>query len=322
MKRGILPPNIYTTLGVKTQLYPPPPANCVLYLPGYPPGGSTIYDRSNAFYDTALNTAEELNISETDVDCSASATTIIPVGSVIRIESEQMLVSATDTTLTVSRGYNGTTPAVHATAQDIYRLTTNHGTISGAVWTRLPSGLWVLSFDKIDNKVSIPANASFANLAALTLITWIKPTSIGENNLGRIMGSALLGPVAGWYLSLMATNTFTFGVDYATINLGRDGANNAITLTVPQMVAVTWTGSATATTIKFYVNGAETSYGASANGTGGRVDDATSILYVGNDSTTARTFDGLIGLTRVINAVLTAAQLLSIHQQERHLFGV
>ncbi len=62
------------SVGVMKQMYPPP-ANCVLHLTGYPPGGATITDFSG-------------------------------------------------------QG--------------------NHGTITGATWVRLPSGLWVLSFDGDD----------------------------------------------------------------------------------------------------------------------------------------------------------------------------
>lgn len=70
--------------------------------------------------DTGIDTDEALDTSETGVDCDASATTAIPVGSIIHIESEQMFVSATGTSLTVVREYRGTTAATHVTNTDIY----------------------------------------------------------------------------------------------------------------------------------------------------------------------------------------------------------
>ncbi len=47
MKSKVILPNIPIPLGVKTYA-PPPPAGSVLYLTGYPPMGSTIYDRSGS----------------------------------------------------------------------------------------------------------------------------------------------------------------------------------------------------------------------------------------------------------------------------------
>lgn len=70
--------------------------------------------------DTGIDTDEALDATETGVDCDADASTPIPVNSVIYVESEQMLVTATGTTLTVVRGFNGTTAATHVTNTDIY----------------------------------------------------------------------------------------------------------------------------------------------------------------------------------------------------------
>jgi len=70
--------------------------------------------------DTGIDTDEALDTSETGIDCDADATTAIPVGSVIHVENEQMYVSATGTSLTVIRGFNGTTAATHTTNKDIY----------------------------------------------------------------------------------------------------------------------------------------------------------------------------------------------------------
>ncbi|MFA5036690.1 MAG: hypothetical protein WC479_05890 [Candidatus Izemoplasmatales bacterium] len=70
--------------------------------------------------DTGIDTNETLDTTETGVDLDATGATAIPVGSVIHVENEQMYVTATGTTLTVVRGFNGTTAATHATNIDIY----------------------------------------------------------------------------------------------------------------------------------------------------------------------------------------------------------
>jgi len=69
--------------------------------------------------DTGIDTDEALDTSETGVDCDADATTAIPVGTVIRVDNELMLVSVTGTSLTVVRGYSNTTAVTHTTDADI-----------------------------------------------------------------------------------------------------------------------------------------------------------------------------------------------------------
>ena len=56
----------------------------------------------------------------------------------------------------------------------------NHGTIAGATWTRLNSGLWVLSYDGIDDVTQITHSASI-NLTTWTTEFWFNfATLAGE----------------------------------------------------------------------------------------------------------------------------------------------
>ena len=49
----------------------------------------------------------------------------------------------------------------------------NHGTITGATWKRLPSGLWYLSFDGIDDYVSLGTSASLNLVDDFTMMAWL-----------------------------------------------------------------------------------------------------------------------------------------------------
>ncbi len=121
--------------------FAPPESGCVLYLPGAEGQGSVIRDYSYNFSDSGIDTDEELDTTETGINCDADATTAIPVGSIIIIEDEWCYVSATGTTLTVTRGYHGTIATTHDTNKDIRTWLPNHGTITGAVWGKLRSGV-------------------------------------------------------------------------------------------------------------------------------------------------------------------------------------
>jgi hypothetical protein len=54
----------------------------------------------------------------------------------------------------------------------------NHGTITGATWTRTPSGLWCLSFDGVDDYVDFGYNLNLTS--ALTVVFWLYPLSIRQ----------------------------------------------------------------------------------------------------------------------------------------------
>lgn len=154
------------------------------------------------------------------------------------------------------------------------------------------------------------------NLSALTIVGWIRPDTLGEGpSLGRIIGKTSTNTTTGgWTLNLDTTNRLTFDVDYATTDFRRRAANNSITLGQWQQVAVTWTGSATATNAKLYVNGVETSYATTTNGTGGRVNDAAQSISIGNPpGLTDRSFDGKIDNVRIYNRVLTATEIAALY---------
>lgn len=68
---------------------------------------------------------EDLDVSETGVDLASSTQAgWFTAGDVITVDSEQMLVSAVSgATLTVTRGYNGTTAATHVTGTAVFGKT-------------------------------------------------------------------------------------------------------------------------------------------------------------------------------------------------------
>jgi hypothetical protein len=154
------------------------------------------------------------------------------------------------------------------------------------------------------------------DLPAITITAWIRPDTVGESgNPGRIVhkGTAT-SPTNGWQFVTQATGTIAFAVDHGTTDLNRVAANNSITFGAWQHVAVTWTGSATATNVKFYVNGVETAYGTTTNGGAPRVSDAASSVFIGNDNSGARTFDGALDDVRIYNRVISTTELQAIYR--------
>jgi len=237
----------------KTKVYPPaPPANCVLYLSGYPPLGSTIFDRSG---------------------------------------------------------------------------NANNGTITGATWKRLPSGLWSIRYDGNDY---INIDVAVNDLAATTTGTWMAwmklddatpvatamAVCFGDTNADEFIQFGILSSgklysqlyVAGarkWRLDTAAAAVAN--LRYAHITVIQDGVS-PILLVNGVLVAQAFV-DATDKTLWF---------AGCAGIDNGRIG-CGNYNSVGN---TAFITDGNTALTKIINTNLTVAQVLSIFNQELHLFVV
>lgn len=173
-----------------------------------------------------------------------------------------------------------------------------------------------LTFDAADDVVTVGSGATLDDLPAITIAAWIKPNTVGEGGSpGRIVHKGTTtSPTAGWQFVTQATNSIAFAVDHGTTDLNRVSAANALgtTLGVWKHVVVTWTGSATATNIKLYVDGVETAYSTTTDGGAARVSDAASSVFIGNDNTGVRTFDGALDDVRIYNRVLSSTELTAI----------
>lgn len=198
----------------------------------------------------------------------------------------------------------------------------NNGTITGATWSQLPSGLPVLTFDGSDDVIDCGAGASLANLAEMTIKAWVNLTGWGQNNVGRILDKGTGVLTAGWDFLFDSTGFLNFRVDYdGATNIGVPGSYTP-TLGTWYQVVVTWDGNALGSHAHLYVNSAELSYGSITDGVGDRIDDSASNLRVGNNAGIVRCFNGKIALVGVLNVVWTATQVANNYNSERSFFGV
>ena len=184
----------------------------------------------------------------------------------------------------------------------------NTGAITGATWTRLPSGLWVLSFDGIDDYVDVGNPASF-DIYQLSIEAWVRPpTAIADN----------------WY-------NLAYHADRLKLRAA-DSANQIMYFAIKQnsaWKALSWTytdatvwyhvvGTFDGVTLRLYVNGVERDTLESA----GTVDTPTGIFKVGSKAVGPTAGEQRIGLFRYYNQALIASEILSHFSREKHLFGV
>ena len=79
----------------------------------------TPYLKVENYSDSTANTDEAVDIIETAIDVTDG--TVFGYGDIIKIDDEKMLVTnISSNTLTVKRGFLGTTTATHNTATDVY----------------------------------------------------------------------------------------------------------------------------------------------------------------------------------------------------------
>ena len=148
----------------------------------------------------------------------------------------------------------------------------------------------------------------------MTVSAWIKPNSMGQLNLGRIVAKEEGTGAGRWMLIIDGgVNNLSFVKDFSTTELRRRTANNVFSLGVWQHVAATYDGSSSAANVHIYVNGKEvSSYVLNQDGAGAKLSDAAMGVLIGNRGSQDRAFDGSIDDARVYNRALTAAEIQSV----------
>jgi len=288
-----------------------------------------------SYNDTGIDTDEALDDSETGIDCDADATTAIPAGSIIKIDTEFMFVTATGTTLTVVRP----NPVAHDTNADIYKKVNNcvlwlpgqddpqsatirdrsglnnHGTITGATWARTSSGLWYLNFDGTDDYINCGSDSSLRITGAITLMAWVnrQNDTLEANIMGKF---GALAPNYAYRLIFASTNVLRFQTSVDGTAVVTSSSTATYTDAIWRLVTATFDGG------NQYIYANETLV-AGPNAQTSIHDNTTELFYIGM-TTIGAIWDylGYIALPRVFNRGLSSLEIRNIYQQEKSLFGV
>jgi hypothetical protein len=171
------------------------------------------------------------------------------------------------------------------------------GTISGATWTTQGRFGSALTFDGVNDWVTI-ADANDLDLTtALTLEAWVFPTAttgVRDILIKEGSGFDVYNLYARNWRGLPETN-----VRVAGDNRTAEGA---------ALPANTWThvaGTYDGTTVRFYVNGVQVA----THAIGGQVATSTGPLRLGGNSLWGEFFAGRIDEVRIYNRVLSAADI-------------
>lgn len=186
----------------------------------------------------------------------------------------------------------------------------NHGTITGATWVRLPSGLWVLNFDG-DDRVSCGVATSLeVGSSDFSVLVWCKVTD--TVNLQVIVGKLSFGLQQ---FGIYANTGVISGAMRA------DGAGITVDMIAPYSASAYYLIALTrlTNTLTLYANGVPQNTG---DVTGITPDTSAQIFRIGETYNSTYRLTGQAGLVKQLTVALSTTQIVNIFNQERHLFGV
>lgn len=191
----------------------------------------------------------------------------------------------------------------------VYGTTTGAGRIGQAV-----------DFDGVDDFIYIDGSGAINNMAidsseGASFAVWIKPDTdgLGDGTYGGLIMTK--GAADGWWLSMSESpaNAIRWTRGCGASTLFRTSAANTIKNGEWNHVVVTTTGDLTASTVKIYVNGVETSYFEGINCSGSYDPDTEADLLIGGNVAT-NLFDGKIDDVRLYRKILSQKEITDLYK--------
>jgi PKD repeat protein len=172
------------------------------------------------------------------------------------------------------------------------------GTISGATRSATGRSGRALSFDGVNDWVTVPDANALDLTTGVTMSAWVNPVAVGSTWRTVLMkeqpGGLIYALYAGDGTGKPTGQVFTTG-EFRVTGLANTPLNAWTHL------ASTWDG----TTLRLFVNGVEVS----SRALGGTLRTSTGVLRIGGNSVWAEWFRGLIDEVRLYNRALTAGEI-------------
>ena len=183
--------------------------------------------------------------------------------------------------------------------------------LSISIFNEAPSvqaGEWMLSFDGADDAVNA-GTLGGANLQSYTYEAWINPNSCG--GYGSVgFGRVFAGKGLMLFANGLATSQF-YPMNSFVLSVGESGSyySNNETFKIGQWQHVAVTHDAATHEVKLYINGQEATLTTRTAVENAMADNSAAELYIGNQASLDRQFDGLIDNARVWNVVRSQAEI-------------
>jgi hypothetical protein len=177
------------------------------------------------------------------------------------------------------------------------------GAIAGATWTTQGRFGGALSFDGVNDWVTVNDAPSLDLTTGMTLEAWVYPTANGAGSWRNVVLKQRTG---GEVYNLYANADTNAPVVYVVRSANQNDALDARGTT--QLPLNTWTHLAAtydATTLRLYVNGVQVG----SRAVSGALLTSTGVLRIGGNSIWGEFFQGRIDEVRIYNRSLTAAEI-------------
>ena len=176
----------------------------------------------------------------------------------------------------------------------------NTGTISGAAWSTAGKNGQALSFDGVNDWVTVADSAALDLTSGMTLEAWVRPTALGSS-----WRTALIKEQPGnLAYALYAHNGASGPSGHVFVGGDRFGvAPTALPTKTWTHLATTYDGA----TIRVYANGAQVARRAQT----GAIATSNSPLRLGGNTVWPEWFKGSLDDVRVYNRALSAAEIMT-----------
>lgn len=208
-------------------------------------------------------------------------------------------------------------PGLHGLGKSLLDRSKNalNGTMFLPVWKRLPSGLYVLYFDGIDDKVTFGASALLCPTSAITFELWFNSS---QNTVTCALYSSFAADITGILVYLNAGTRLRFYLENVRQDLGSSATD--VTINAWHHAAFTYDSAVALNNFIYYIEGVPVR----------TITTANAITYTGTKSAGLSQnvgggvtyFKGSISLVRLYDRALSATEILRHFTRERRLFGV
>lgn len=190
----------------------------------------------------------------------------------------------------------------------------NHGTVSGTNPVFFNAGR-VRDFNGVADAVNCGSDASLDDILTLSIEQWFKRDGLGGSTAGRHINKER------WYLSAPGSTRLNFTRSATTAGVWQSPSNSILNGQWYHVV-VTYDGSNIANKPQFYINGELVATSTSTQAAGALSSDAGDNLLIGNSAGANRGFDGLIGITRLFNRILSAQEVNNLYRANAWRYGI
>lgn len=284
-------------------------------------GTQTIYQSASSRFELAVDTQNSSGIFSGRLDAMIDGQLLNKSLTCYRMSPTPTITASVSQMVGSWSMDGGIGTAVPLTANSILDSSSflNHGTaqiVGGAmdfVAGRTGAGI---SFTGNENQISVAPSVSITNLSAVSISLWVNAFSLTTVDAMPLLTK--FSQVAGgfsWAFELLPGGIPHFIAGYGASTDLKAGATGSVPLNNWQHIAMTWDGSASSGSVRFYVDGivSANDINAAREPLGVRVDDTNAAMALGSFiPRLTNSLNGALDEVYLFNRVLSKEEVMAL----------